>query len=579
MRGDIAPAERIPDSGITGAYQFFVDAIEEFVEQSVDETDVVLGELAQILLEGLQIVVIDLSPTDNAQVIFETMNARGTPLLASDLIKNLIFRTLHEGGRNAEAAYENYWQRFEAEKWREEISQGRLKRPRIDAFVGHLLTVLTNGEVLSHQLFPEFRRHLARAVDPADGAEQMLRDMARYADVYEAIETWRGASQAETDLLRRLAISETTTVTPVLMWLLANDGWSSRLCALRALDSYLTRRTLCRLTTKNYNRMFLTLLQRMKTVPEPAELVEQYLAEQSSTSGAWPSDLQLERDFEELPLYGFLPRPRLNRILQELERAARSEFSEPIEIKGKTTLEHLMPQAWRDHWPMPDSASEEAASGRDRLVHTIGNLTLLTGPLNSSLSNGPWSDKRADILKHSALSLNRSLPEEWDEDEIRMRSLELADLAARLWPRPVLDSSRPAFIDERERVTRPEAETARPVVRGTRPSTRRNVAVHIAEAFTQVPIGTTMSVGQIAKFESQEYAGAKVSQGAISALIKRGATIPGLRFQTSPVAGATKLGEVAVPAGPDPGRSRSDHAEVRARLSAVGNPGRYLADE
>ena len=34
-------------------------------------------------------VVIDLSPQDDPHVIFETLNARGTPLLESDLIKKL----------------------------------------------------------------------------------------------------------------------------------------------------------------------------------------------------------------------------------------------------------------------------------------------------------------------------------------------------------------------------------------------------------------------------------------------------------------------------------------------------------
>ena len=44
-------------------------------------------------------------------------------------------------------------------------------------------------------------------------------------------------------------------------------------------------------------------------------------------------------------------------------------------------------------WDRPLAASRRgtaAKTERDRLIHTIGNLTLLTGPLNSKVSNGPW---------------------------------------------------------------------------------------------------------------------------------------------------------------------------------------------
>ena len=47
----------------------------------------------------LELVVIDLGDTDDPHVIFETLNARGTPLLQSDMIKNKI---LHDADIGAE---------------------------------------------------------------------------------------------------------------------------------------------------------------------------------------------------------------------------------------------------------------------------------------------------------------------------------------------------------------------------------------------------------------------------------------------------------------------------------------------
>lgn len=59
---------------------------------------------------------------------------------------------------------------------------------------------------------------------------------------------------------------------------------------------------------------------------------------------------------------------------------------------------------------------------------------------------------------------------------------------------------------------------------------KRDVGKHIAEAFADKPVGTWMSIGDIAKFESQEYGGPAASQGAVAARInaEKGCTVPGI---------------------------------------------------
>lgn len=55
--------------------------------------------------------------------------------------------------------------------------------------------------------------------------------------------------------------------------------------------------------------------------------------------------------------------------------------------RAKLAIEHVMPRKWQQHWPVQGIDEVD----RDRLIHTLGNLTLLTGKLNSTVSNGPWS--------------------------------------------------------------------------------------------------------------------------------------------------------------------------------------------
>jgi hypothetical protein len=103
-------------------------------------------------------------------------------------------------------------------------------------------------------------------------------------------------------------------------------------------------------------------------------------------------------------------------------------------------IEHLMPQSWRENWPVAD----DAASGvRDDHVHRFGNLTLLTKALNSKVSNGPWlgaGGKLEGIARHSILEMNRKVcvsgSAGWDEAAIDRRSAEITEALLATWPVP-----------------------------------------------------------------------------------------------------------------------------------------------
>ena len=108
------------------------------------------------------------------------------------------------------------------------------------------------------------------------------------------------------------------------------------------------------------------------------------------------------------------------------------------------TIEHIMPQSWQKNWPLPvdtypDEDKASLSSWRDKLIHTIGNLTLLTNKLNPSVSDRNWGYKKSKILVSSKLNLNRSYfgdIVEWNEEEIAVRSRKLSQTAVRVWPYP-----------------------------------------------------------------------------------------------------------------------------------------------
>ena len=155
-----------PRAGATGCTRRTASSASSILEWAGEGGDPeVFGKrlegLSTAVWKRLVVVTIDLDPGDNAQIIFETLNARGTPLLAADLVKNHLFQTATIQGANVDALYEQHWKVLDTDWWREDVQQGRLKRPRLDIFLNHWLAMVTDHEVVSHQLFPEFKRYLA----------------------------------------------------------------------------------------------------------------------------------------------------------------------------------------------------------------------------------------------------------------------------------------------------------------------------------------------------------------------------------------------------------------------------------
>ena len=130
-------------------------------------------------------------------------------------------------------------------------------------------------------------------------------------------------------------------------------------------------------------------------------------------------------------------------LLEALEAGFRNEFAETKSVPKGLTIEHVMPQGWREHWRLTQGGTAEQ---RDRSVHTMGNLTLLNEKLNPHQSHRPWIDgdtledgKREALKNHSVLYLNKALLkfDDWSEAQIEERSKELFVAALKIWPHRV----------------------------------------------------------------------------------------------------------------------------------------------
>lgn len=219
---------------------------------------------------------------------------------------------------------------------------------------------------------------------------------------------------------------------------------------------------------KDLNRLVVDLLKVLdKAGPETAgDTVENYLTSQTADSRFWPTDTMLRGALIDAKLYSSLTRPRLRMVLEALEDSLRGPLGEGQSCPRNLSVEHVMPQAWREHWGADINGDEVAALRRDHLVHTLGNLTLVSGKLNPTLSNRPWKDveagdrglgstgKRSYLLRHSQLTLNAEIASgnesAWTEQDIADRTDELIERLTAIWKRPAPATPQPATLAPEE---------------------------------------------------------------------------------------------------------------------------------
>jgi len=399
-----------------------------------------LTALTTALINHLQLAVIDLAPEDNAQAIFETLNARGTPLLVSDLVKNSLLHECEAQGLDVDVLYDRYWKDFDHQNWRTDTRFGRFYWPKIDIFIYHWLVMNLAREVPTQQMFNEFNDLVSsRELGP----DEAMAELHRYGQIYRHLENAVSDHSPTGRFFYRWRTMQASALTPLLMWTHVNEDEIGEITYILAMiESWLVRRMICRSTAKGYSHFLHTLLKALPEVgPAGAcDLIRHHLLNAEAEGTEWPTDAQVTTAVLENPAYRQLVRKRLRFILEAVEDHGREGLDGKVEQHCPTdlTIEHVMPQHWQTHWPIDDDPTGEKAIHRNDLVHTLGNLSLVTGKLNPVLSNSEWADKKVALKEHSVLLLSDELLENetWNEESILNRGQKMATTICQIWPRP-----------------------------------------------------------------------------------------------------------------------------------------------
>lgn len=109
-----------------------------------------LLHIREVVLEKLALVSVTLKESDNPYAVFESLNAKGTPLSQSDLIRNHLFMLISSTLEDQNKYHNSYWKKAEERIWKladQEI--GELKKTRNETKIAQKRDVL----------FMEFIRH------------------------------------------------------------------------------------------------------------------------------------------------------------------------------------------------------------------------------------------------------------------------------------------------------------------------------------------------------------------------------------------------------------------------------------
>ena len=317
------------------------------------EIEIVAKRLEAILtamLDRLKLVVITLGENDDAQVIFETLNSQGEPLLAMDLVRNNIFHRAEKQDAVVEDLYKKLWTPFDDTWWKEPAPNARPTRPRIDHFLAHTLAAATGNKISMRELYAEYRAFAVPKNKPRfDDVGDELRLIETFAPLYETLEGQKNEDEALYWLGRKLAAWQVTTAYPVAMQIGRSDlhdGDRSKL--VEVIYSYLVRRSICGLTTKNLNKLFQSLSAEFKVKGPSVAVFTEFFSNREGDSSRFPDDEEFRRGVVTGNAYSISPRPRLVDILWELEIASWTRLSEHSGRPVGLWVEHVLPQSWGD---------------------------------------------------------------------------------------------------------------------------------------------------------------------------------------------------------------------------------------
>lgn len=411
------------ESNVLKNYQYISNRLNELLLQGYDANAILMA------LDKLYVVCVPISEEDNAQKIFESINATGVKLTSADLIRNYLLMDLQSDVQ--EKYYADYWKKLE-----DNVSTDS---KTLELFFRMYLAIKTYNLVPKNNVYREFVKWIE---EHDTDIKDLFEDLLEYAKIFNLL---MNIDVNKIDKKLKDAIGDFRKVNSDIPMaivmefyqihrkgLISTDVFVSLICAI---NTYMIRRSLCDMNSQNISKLFPTVLKKVleKCNGDYTDVLkylnQEMVGNMASTSGSYmPTDKQMMELLLNANVY---KRPALRIVLDRLEL-----YNAPAPVNlSNLSIEHLMPQTPTEEW------LEELDTDMETYLenlHRLGNLTLAAKKDNSKMSNLMWGYKN-EVLKETAhLKLNLELMkiDKWDMAKIDIRTKELIEKICTIYPYP-----------------------------------------------------------------------------------------------------------------------------------------------
>ncbi|MBT1076167.1 DUF262 domain-containing protein [Geobacter grbiciae] len=419
----LVPLESLPQRGLNAsehqlrkAFIWFKDKVKGYAGQKVDSGEK-LASFIDSLVDKLFFTVITVTDELNAFKVFETLNARGVRLSATDLLKNYLFSVISSGDSHETElkALEERWERI----------VGLLGSESFPEF----LRVYWNSKnrlVRKADLFKTIRRK----INTREQAFELLRGLDSSAEVYAALRDpqkpfW---NDDEYQALQQLLMFNVRQPLAMLLACYERFAATDRITFTRILRAVAVisfrYNVICNLQTHDQERTYNEAAWKITdgslgSTPAVLNVLKEI----------YPDDRQFKAAFAEKELRTTNTRNRkvVRYILFQIER---QQSGQDFDFESATyNLEHVLPESPSEVWSYIEEAKQ------DRLIYRLGNMTPLEAKENRQLGNGEYEKKR-EIYATSDFQITKAIAEhydEWNESKIQARQIRLAEVASSIW--------------------------------------------------------------------------------------------------------------------------------------------------
>lgn len=374
------------------------------------------------LVDKLFFTVITVTDELNAFKVFETLNARGVRLSATDLLKNYLFSIIstHDTHETELKALEDRWERI----------VGLLGSESFPEFL-RIFWNSRNKLVRKADLFKTIRKRITLR----DAAFELLRDLDQSAAVYAALRDPQDPAWniEEKRCLKQLLMFNVRQPLAMLMACHARFYEHDRVAFTRMMKALAVvsfrYNVICNFQSHEQERLYNDIALKVSagSYVRVADVI-------GALREVYPDDVQFKAAFSEKELCTTNSRNKkvVRYILFEIER---QQSDQDFDFESATcNLEHILPEHPSEIWSYIEESKQE------RLIYRLGNMTPLETNRNRALGNGDYASKRL-VYQQSAFQITHAVAEHydcWDEQKIESRQKQLATVASGIWK---IDSS------------------------------------------------------------------------------------------------------------------------------------------